>query len=159
MNVFLDTAALFKRYHREEYSDELKHYLENELETTALTIAGISQIEFASVVWKKTRSNRISERINIYEANTLLQHFENDIDQYQIIDLDAKSLTAAKRLLNKCNDAGFALRSLDALQLLSAMELEDALDQFVTFDKRLIAAAEYLRLPVKNFYPPDEAEL
>ena len=41
-----------------------------------------------------------------------------------------------------------ALRSLDAIHLASALALEDTLDAFVTYDRRLAAAASAAGLPV-----------
>ncbi|MFT4203768.1 MAG: type II toxin-antitoxin system VapC family toxin [Chitinophagaceae bacterium] len=147
MNIFLDTCALFKLYHEEPFSSELKQYLQ-EQDGISLIISWLAKVEFASAVWKKVRSNTgFTEE----KALALLQLFENDMDNFFIVDFDKDDDTFAKRLLNRCNSNGVFLRTLDALQLTSAMKLSDVMDKFITFDDKLESAASAENLNVKIF--------
>jgi len=61
------------------------------------------------------------------------------------------ALTTLRVTSSVCDSAGrltvLGLRSLDALHLASALTLGDSLEAVVTYDKRMVIAAEQLGLP------------
>ncbi len=61
-----------------------------------------------------------------------------------LIDISGAVLHAAARLAPR------SLRSLDAIHLASALELEDDLTAFVAYDERLLDAASALGMPVSS---------
>jgi uncharacterized protein len=64
------------------------------------------------------------------------------------------ALTTLRVTSNICDSAGrlsgLGVRSLDALHLASALTLEQSLDAVVTYDKRMVSAAQQLGLPTMS---------
>lgn len=53
-------------------------------------------------------------------------------------------------LLDEAGDLSAELRSPDAIHLVSALQLRGDLDAFVAYDKRLLAAADDMGLPIAS---------
>lgn len=71
MNLFFDTSALFKLYHKEEGTQELTDFFTGN-SVNAIYLSGITEIEFSSAVWKKCRKKEIDEIIaNFFSAKGL----------------------------------------------------------------------------------------
>jgi len=130
MKIFLDTSALFKLYHRENGTDVIEK-LFSEHSITSVLLSEIAKVEFASTVAKKTRIGDI----NSFQANTLLALFEKDCNKYIFIQIEATITEQAKNLIIKHGDIG--LRTLDAIQLSTAVILRDHADLFITSDQLL----------------------
>lgn len=130
MKIFLDTSSLFKLYHKEEGTVELEDiFIKTTIDTVYLS--EITKIEFASTVWKKVRSKKIS----MEQAKSSLQLFENDFDKYTFITTDSSIIERAKTLLSTYGIQG--LRTLDGIQLATAVSLSDKSDIFITSDNLL----------------------
>ena len=128
MIAFLDTSALVKLYHEEDSSLEI----ENEIsKVEEIYLSGIAELEFRSAVWKKVRTKEIDEIV----ANTVIEAFEDDFDKYSWVEIDSESLQSSKDLLMRYGQKG--LRTLDSIQLSSAVALKNTNCQFITFDLRL----------------------
>lgn len=141
MKIFLDTSSLFKLYHKEENTILIENiFTENKL--TSVYLSEITKVEFASAVWKKVRTKEISESA----ALTTLELFETDINKYSFITADSIIIEQARKLLTKYGNKG--LRTLDSIQLSSAMILGDEVELFVTSDTLLKSFFEEERLPV-----------
>ena len=84
--------------------------------------------EFTSTVWKKVRTKKISE----LEANTTLELFETDFVKYSFIATDSIIIEQARIFTTKYGIRG--LRTLDSIQLSTAVFLSQRVDVFFTAD-------------------------
>jgi len=127
MKIFLDTSSLFKLYHFEEGTKEIMDFFKSHI-ITAVYIAEITNIEFSSAVWKKCRKNEISEST----ARILLEIYETDSKKFTIVDDNMILKESAKLLIGKYWRKG--LRTLDSLQLASALSLKSKINYIFTSD-------------------------
>ena len=130
MKIFLDTSSLFKLYHKETGTTELEEiFLTSKV--TAVYLSEIAKIEFTSTVWKKVRTKEISE----LEAHTTLELFEADFEKYSFVATDSIIIEQARILATKYGIEG--LRTLDSIQLSTAISLSQRADVFFTADNLL----------------------
>lgn len=134
MNLFFDTSALFKLYHKEEGTDELMELLK-ENSINAFYISEITGIEFSSAVWKKCRKREINENI----AKTLIEKFDEDSFKFRFVPQNFTLRKSAKDLIAKHWSDG--LITLDYIQLASVLSIKEDIDIFLTFDKLLADVA------------------
>ena len=130
MKVFFDTSSLFKLYHKEDGTDELMRMF-NEIGIDGIYLAEITKIEFSSVVWKKCRKNEIDEN----SARQLIESFERDSVKFSYIPEGHVLRHQALRLIGKHWKTG--LRTLDSIQLASALKVKALIGLFLTSDKLL----------------------
>jgi predicted nucleic acid-binding protein len=130
MKIFLDTSSLFKLYHREEDTVIIEQIFSQVL-VTDVYLSEITKVEFTSSVWKKVRTKEITE----LEAHTTLQLFERDCDKYTFIATDSIIIEQARNLTTKYGLKG--LRTLDSIQLSSAISLTKEVGLFVVSDNLL----------------------
>ncbi len=135
MNVFFDTSSLFKLYHREEGTDALMELFDS-AGIEILYLAEITRVEFSSVVWKKCRKNEIDENL----AKLLFVKFEKDAEKFTFIKEDSSLKISAQELIGKHWRMG--LRTLDALQLTSALRVKHKINLFLTADNVLSQIAK-----------------
>lgn len=135
MNVFIDTSSLFKLYHREAGTDELLH-LFTTVGIATVFIAEITLIEFSSVVWKKCRKREISEAI----ALEFINKFKTDTAKSTLVPETSTTKTCAADLIGKHWKVG--LRTLDSIQLASALTIKTEIDLFLTSDILLSQIAQ-----------------
>lgn len=141
MIVFLDTSSLFKLYFQEEGSAEIDTFFaENSI--NSVLISGLTIIEFRSIVWRKVRMKEVSPA----DDHTIFTLFSQDLDRYQFIDIDEQLLQTASQLIDKHGLNG--LRSLDALQLASAVTARERVTLYKTADRLLNDLFKAERLPV-----------
>ena len=154
MKIFLDTSALIKLYHREHGTDELEELFSSSKITTVY-LSEIAKIEFASTVWKKVRTKEISEPA----AQTTLELFEEDFGKYTFIATDSIVIEQARFLISKYGMSG--LRTLDGIQLSTAVLISDQVDMFFTSDKLLksLFEAENLKTELPNDIKGDTSNL
>lgn len=120
MVIYLDSAALVKLAHPEQETPELELWLAERLRASRVTSA-LAEVEVPRAI--RRSAPRALGRVAPVLATT-----------YRL------EITPAVR----AGAAAFAipeLRSLDAIHLSTAMQLRGDLDTFVTYDKRLLAAA------------------
>jgi uncharacterized protein len=126
--IYLDTAALVKLIHRETESDDLVDWL-NEQVDRAFVSSALVEVELP-------RALRRCEPARLTEAPAVLA-------QISVYDVDETVRATA---------AGYQdprIRSLDAIHLATADAiLGDDLTAFVSYDSRLLGAAEAIGLPV-----------
>ncbi|HWE88400.1 MAG TPA: type II toxin-antitoxin system VapC family toxin [Pseudonocardiaceae bacterium] len=128
--IYLDTAALIKLIRREPASNELAAWID-ERHGVMLVSSALAEIEVP-------RAIRRSEAELLAAVPAVLQR----IALYEIDDL-VRATAAAYPDPH--------LGSLDAIHLATAhAALADELTAFVTYDKRLLAAAEAVGLPVAH---------
>ena len=143
MNIFLDTSSLFKLYHREKGTEELMN-LFNENVVEAIYVAEITKIEFSSVVWKKCRKNEINESLAIQ----LIGKFEKDLNKFNFVSDGQLLHNKAKELIGKHWKIG--LRTLDSIQLASAIKMKNKIELFLTSDKLLSEISQIEGFPAQN---------
>ena len=124
--VYLDSSAIVKLAVTEPESGALRQYLAAHADRVS---SGLARVEVLQAL-QRTDAN----------AATAL-HAEQIFERIGLVALDEPVLRAAARLPRK------SLRSLDAVHLATALSL-DGLEAFVTYDRRLQAAAVAVGLAV-----------
>ena len=141
MNIFFDTSPIFKLYHVENDTQKIVDLVNNpDLEN--IFLSEIAKIEFSSIVWRKVRLNEFSEQ----EAKRINRRFESDFRQYHFTQVDREIMAQAKILIEKYGHQG--LRTLDSIQLSTAVSLIDECQLFVTSDKLLHSFFQQENMPV-----------
>lgn len=130
MKIFLDTSSLFKLYHKEADTNVVITIFNN-YNITKVFLSDLTKIEFSSIVWKKVRIREIDNS----KAEEILKHFDSDITNYVFIPIDSNFIEQSISLITKYGIQG--LRTLDSLQLSTAVSLRNEVDLFVTSDKLL----------------------
>lgn len=132
---FLDTSALAKRYLNEQGSSwiiDLTH-------TNAgndIIVCDLTAVEFFSSLARRQREGIIAPEAVLKLQKQFVADFER---QYLSMDLKEPVLIRARDLVSS-----HPLRSLDAIQLASALEATSILNEpmtFVSADKNLLAVA------------------
>jgi predicted nucleic acid-binding protein len=127
--IYLDAAALVKLLHPEPETARLTAWLNQQAEAPRVSSVLI-EVEVARAV--RRRAPHLVGRV----ASVLL-----GVNRFAISPTVRNAAASF---------ADPALRSLDAIHLATALELRTELDAFVTYDKRLLAAAEAAGLPVAS---------
>ena len=130
MKIFLDTSSLFKLYHREADTDIIEKIF-SKYKVTNVYLSEITKVEFTSTIWKKVRTKEITEAV----AKTTLELFDTDLIKYTFIASNSLLIEHARLLTTKYGLNG--LRTLDSIQLSSAISLKSEVELFVTSDKLL----------------------
>ena len=142
MKIFLDTLSLFKLYHTESDTVIVERvFTENKV--TTVFLSELAKIEFESTVWKKVRTQQINES----DAIIILNKFAADLNKFTFIQIDSIVTEQAKRLITKYGIQG--LRTLDSLQLSTALTLKAKSGLFITTDKLLQAFFRQESLPTE----------
>lgn len=142
MRLFLDTSSLIKFYHEEDDSESFKNIIvQNAI--SSIFLSELTRVEFLSALWKKSRQGELT--MEIVEKMAVL--FEEDAPQFTFMPLDNQVVNNACGLLNKYESDG--LRSLDSIQLATAIALKDQADLFVTSDKLLGSLLSKEQLPTE----------
>ena len=141
MKVYLDTSSLFKLYHKETGTEDLERILfDNSI--TAIFLSEITNVEFISAIFKRVRM----KELNMNDAEQIINLFNNDIKNYTIIPVSSATVELAKAFILKYGQEG--LRTLDALQLASAIEVKELINTYFTADKILLSFFEKEHLPI-----------
>jgi uncharacterized protein len=139
MNMFLDTSAVIKLYHKEVGSDELLAFLNANAHDLIVTISDITRTEFHSAFLRRVRMKEIPAT----PVFAVFHLFDRDLKMFNHIAVDATVKNMATTLLdNIAHQRG--LRSLDAFQLAAALFCHHIVpvDRFVTSDEKLGKIAE-----------------
>lgn len=129
MKAFIDTSSLLKLYHKESDSDMIIQALSGNIKE--IFLSELTILEVKSAVWKKVRTGEL----NINIASKIILCFQKDYNKFQWIKLETSIIKTASDLLMKYGNKG--LRTLDSLQLASAMVLKDEDCIFITSDNLL----------------------
>lgn len=138
MKLFFDTSALIKKYVTEEGSDKVDALM-NKAES--IIVSAITEIEAYSTFKRLLIENAINES----DYKTLINEFEIDYPYYSHIVLDDLITSNAKSLIDK-----YQLKTLDSIQLGTAVLLKDEIDYFVVCDAKLVKAGKKERLKIIN---------
>jgi len=127
--IYLDSAAVVKLAHAEPESAALRGWLEERAEA-----------QWVSSVLTEIESFRALAR---YAPETV-SRLPAVLDQIDLIDPDQRIRMLARTVTPA------AVRSLDAIHLGTALHVRPALTSFVTYDKRLLDAAQAAGLPIDS---------
>jgi uncharacterized protein len=127
--IYLDSAAVVKLVHTEPESAALRGWLDERAETG-----------WISSVLTEIESFRALARYAPEAASRL----PAVLDQIDLIDLDQRTRMLARTVTPA------TVRSLDAIHLGTALHVRSALTSFVTYDKRLLDAAQAAGLPIDS---------
>ncbi len=135
MNIYLDTSSLFKLYHKENGTEELEDFFNNQ-QIERVFLAELAKIEFASVVWRKCRM----KEIDFDKANLVLAGFSHDHHKFLFVPDSNIVKEWAVSFISTYWQSG--LRTLDSIQLASALTIKEKVDLFQTSDLVLQKLAE-----------------
>lgn len=146
MIYFLDTSALAKRYLAERGSARIRRLLSGK--DDVFYHAFIAPVEFASALYRRHRAGELKTD----EVTTLLgSYVGHSQNEYLLVPYSDALMATAAALVSR-----HVLRTLDAVQLASALELRDMLPfddlpiRFMAADDRLLDAARAEHLQVIN---------
>jgi predicted nucleic acid-binding protein len=141
MTIFVDTSSLYKLYHRENDTELIERVFTGNT-ISSLYLSEITKIEFYSTSWKKVRQKEITES----DARTIINTFEKDLGKYNFIKIGDEIAAQAKNLIEKYGRQG--LRTLDSIQLSTAISLMNQCQLYVTSDKLMHSFFKLESLPV-----------
>ena len=125
--IYLDSAAVIKLVHAEPESAALRSWLDEQTE-----------VQWISSVLTEIESFRALARY----APEAVSRLPAVLDQIDLIDLDQRIRMLAQTVTPA------TVRSLDAIHLGTALRARSSLTSFVTYDKRLLDAAQAAGLPI-----------
>ncbi|MCS3779068.1 type II toxin-antitoxin system VapC family toxin [Tsukamurella ocularis] len=128
--IYLDTSALTKMLNPENESDVLTAWMAAQADGgKELTTSVIGRIEIARVAARSSDPD--------------------DVPQAQFLGSRLVTVPLTTTIARAAESVGPAhLRSLDAIHLASAVSIRELVSAFVSYDKRLLAAARAEGLPV-----------
>lgn len=127
---FIDTSALIKLYHEENGTDRLSRLINSE--DPVIVISYLTVIEMVSALAKKVRTGEIDGHI----FNEAVSNFENDVSNFEVTVINETIKRHASSLL-KTVGMQRGLKSLDSLQLVSALAASEPPDLFIAADSIL----------------------
>ena len=127
--AFFDTSALVKHYHIERGSSIVNELMENYV----VAISELAILEMTSALNRRFLSGELTKR----KLEWVLERFYSDLENYVVVTISSETVSLATSLVLK-----HGLKTLDSLQLASALRIKDEVSIFVTFDERLKNAAE-----------------
>lgn len=130
MKLFFDTSFLVKLCHREIDTLKLEQSL-SAIKITNIYLSEISKVEFTSAIWKQVRTKVLTAA----QAQITLNLFELDFSKYNFIAIDSFIIEQARLLISKYGIQG--LRSLDSIQLATAVSLFSQVNICLTADRLL----------------------
>lgn len=138
MNIFLDTSALIKLYHKENGSFELYNLLKNNSSDLVIIVSDITQTEFHSAFMRRIRMNEISNSV----AFSIFESLDSDMNYYYQVSVDLVVKNLATKLIDNFGKDR-SIRTLDAFQLSAAIYCNQfiPIDIFITCDDKLIKMA------------------
>jgi len=138
MIAFFDTSALIKRYIVEPGSPMVDTIYD---EADSIFVSVVSEIEAHSTF----RRPLIEKAITSSDHLVLKEEFGLDFEFFNVVQLDGPVIESAKTLIYK-----YQLKTLDSIQLASALSLAGEIDAFIVCDERLIRAGKKEGLKIIN---------
>ena len=137
---FFDTSALVKRYHGETGSDNVDRIFDQK--DRAIVISNITITEMISAFKRKENAGEIG-----FETMELLvsKFFADILAEFVVLELTDEHIKESIRLVTERN-----LRTLDALQLGTALEIKGVGCIFVSADKNLCETAKHEGMQIMN---------
>lgn len=143
MNLFFDTSALVKIFHKEIGSETVVELIGKS--DSVLWMSELAKLEFVSALHRKLRMGEIAE----HQLEEVLGIFGSEQKRFRIEPLGSGVLAEADKLIRD-HARTIGLRTLDALHLATFRLISQGDWQFVVADKVLAKVAAQLKLPVLN---------
>lgn len=137
MICYFDTSALIKNYIEEIGSDTVKTLLDDADEVYVSEICIIECMSTTRRLWKE-------KLITESEYRLLKKEIKKDYPYFKKVALDTVHENAEKLIDT------YQLKSLDSIQLGSALSVKEIIDNFVCCDRKLRDSAAHERLNVIN---------
>jgi predicted nucleic acid-binding protein len=135
---FLDTSAVVKLYHQEQGSEVVEAWAADL--AVPLWLSELTRAEFHSVFVRKVREGQLTEA----DLQRVVACFHDDLQQrFQLVPFGGDMIEKAITLLLE-HGKRHPLRTLDALQIVSAQVIKSDEVTFATADKKLFTAAAEL---------------
>jgi len=138
MNLYFDTSALIKKYIFEAGSEQVDELMNK---ADRVFVSEITEIESYSTFKRLS----VEKAINENEYDILKNEFEFDNQYFDHVGFDENIINTAKSLIEK-----YQLKTLDSIQLGSALILKEEIDYFVACDEKLIASGKKEGLRIIN---------
>ncbi len=97
-----------------------------------IAVSELAILEVTSALNRRYLSGELTKS----KLEWVLERFYSDLENYVLISLSSKTVSLATSLVLK-----HGLKTLDSLQLASALSIREDISLFVTFDERLKRAA------------------
>ena len=137
MNLFFDTSALIKYFHREKGTETVIDLIQEKAQQ--VYILEIARIEMLSAVFRRYRNQEISDA----QLDIVLTGIGKEILQFTIEPLDTLVLQESLQLMEKFGKTN-GLRTLDSLHLASLNLIEEHELVLVSSDHTLCKISEKL---------------
>ena len=148
-NYYIDTSALIKRYLTEPESEWVKTITDPEA-GNVIIVCDLTSVEFYSAMVRRVREGEIP----LESARILQTRFLADLEhEYLSVALENTVLEYARDLLMMSRLSQTSLRSLDSIQLASAVVALNVLREQITFvsaDNRLLDMATFVHFDTDN---------
>jgi len=138
--IYFDTCALLKLIREDAQSDALGAFIDARPATRWVSCE-IARTELARTIRRVNHDDR-GRLIDEPRLRAELSYAERVWESLDLIAVSTRMLTEAAAI-----EQPF-LRTLDAIHLAAAVSMRPGLSAFVTYDKRLAAAAQEAGLPV-----------
>lgn len=137
MNYYYDTSALIKNYIDEAGSECVSNLLD---QSDIVFVSEITLIECFSTLKRILLENLITQK----DYDFVKDEIKKDFKYFTILDIET-AIPECERLIDQ-----YQLKTLDSIQLSSALNIESRLDGFVCCDKKLIGVVEKEKLKIIN---------
>lgn len=141
---YVDTSALVKRYVPEVGSPWVISWIES-AQAHTIIISEITIIELVSALARRQREGAIASTALLQLRTDFLVHVDQE---YVVLRVDSRLIIRAEQLVRL-----YPLRTLDALQLASALEaarIIGSMPTFVSADRNLLSIAAIEGFPTDN---------
>jgi len=130
MRYFFDTSALVKRYIKEPGSEVIDNTIDK---ANDILVSALTHIETISAFRRLLAEGKICE----VDYEKLKSELNKDFEDFSILPVSQKILNKAYQIVDAED-----LRTLDAIQLATAILYSNKIDQLVAADQRLLTVAE-----------------
>lgn len=138
MRAFVDSSFLIGLFAGESLQSYDSFFRElGALDTqAAIYVSAITWVEFHSAIWKKYRTREL----DLAAADKMIRLIHSKYKSFNEIHINPWILMSAAAKLTPYRDKG--LRTLDSIQLVSAVAVRSSIDVFCSTDKVLSACAQ-----------------
>ena len=125
MILFFDTSALLKRYLKETGTEKVDSLFDS---AALIIVSSTAQLECASAFQRLLKTNYIDQE----KYSKLKEDIAIDFSFFHIVEFDTNVREECLNVIDK-----YPLKSLDTIQLASALQALKEIDSFVVSDKQL----------------------
>jgi predicted nucleic acid-binding protein len=137
MNYYFDTSALIKNYIEENGSNIVIELINNAKE---IFVSELYLVESISTLRRILLDKLITEE----DYENIKNEIKYDFEYFTKIEIE-KILNDCENLIDK-----YQLKTLDSIQLASAIHIKNEIDYIVCCDKKLLKSAEEEKIKVIN---------